>query len=1156
MKRVAKKVGRYRKPLIGLGILALIVLVGGLGAPLFVKADRYRPEIEAKLSEALGLKAVIDKDIDFRLLPSPAVTLRGLKIKAAEGAERPDVVDLRKARVEVSLLKLVQGRIAFQAIQLDGLTVTLETLSDGTPAWLPGKGQNLAAVPAQEQEGAAAKPATSSGSKSPGIEINHLQMSNATVVVLDGISKAESRIDNIGVNVDAGSMMGPYRFSGQAQLMGQTMLLSGGLEEVRQDRASPLNIEFALPEPNFKARFAGLLTLLSGGYTARGKMLIEAPSLEGLARSLGIAKGLAPDPVHIESTLTASANTFSLEDTRIELAGGKGYGKLKLVVGGESRIEARLDMDKLDLDRLTPREGATQPAAAGAKETKVAAKGDIPQPVSSSPSEPAPAKPVQLPDNLSGLIDLKVGLVRWNSQNLEQVRLDAALNSGELTVSQASLQLPDNGEAAFFGFVNNVPGGMKFEGTLEAQSPKIRSTLAWLGSEPKFAPDSRFRNFRLKASVQGTSHDIRLTNLDVMLDESRLLGAAILKPGKRPALGLALDLNRLDLDSYLTGPSKQTAPASDANGDETAPPAQPAAKVAPAPAKSQASPFAALSGFDANLRLTANNVLWRKTPLNRVLIDAALLNGELKFNDAGIGDVAGSSLHLKGGVDGLEKGVPAFKKLTAEISTRQPGALAQLLGGNASALDDLGPLGARITLDGGVDGLDLSGAVNAMGGDSRFDGKVANPMSATPALQGRLAVRHPNAAQLFKQAGNWGPFEATSLIDATATKVGLKDLVLNLGKGKIEGSAEAALSGARPQITAKLSGGEIDLDAYLPKKQAAAGRHGMPLMASLPVQLAAIAVTSSGSHWSNAAIDLGGLKSVDAKADIALAALRVSGVRLAKPLASLDLKDGVLTVPKFTAGLWGGALDAQAKLVAGTGLQIESKAILNGADLKSTLSELAGLSQAAGKYDAQFHLSAQGRSQAELVSRLNGDGGFAAKDGVVEGIDLPAVNRQLSNLNNVASFAGLAATVQGGGKTAFSQMSASFRANNGVVTSNDIKLIADGGQGSGTMAADLPQWSQDARLSFKLSGIANGPSLGLRLQGPLDAPRKFIDIDDLQRWAVEKGLMKGLKGKGLDGLLGGGSSSQQPAQQGSGTPSDQQPPEKTSKKLRNILKGL
>ncbi|MBF0169126.1 MAG: AsmA family protein [Alphaproteobacteria bacterium] len=1150
MSHLAGQMQRFRRPLIGLGSIALVVLALGLIAPMFVDADRFKPEIETKLSAALGHAVRIEEGISFRLLPSPAATVRGIRISAPPGAASPHLASLRKLRAELSLLKLVQGRISFQAILVDELAVTMETLPDGKLNWLargePPSPKATTAAPAQTT------PATDN---SPAIEINQLALNNARVIFRDAASGTERKIDGINLDVEAQSLMGPYKFNGAAQLDGQPIQLAGGLESLRAERASPLDVEFSLPGPGFKARFGGLLSLLSGGYAVRGKLIVEAPSLEGLMRSLGLAQGLAPDPIRLESTLTASANTLSLDEARIEVAGGKGFGRLKVAMGAETRFEARLDMDRLDLDRLTPKAGTSAP---GASKAAPAARSEIDKASESLPSAPAQAKPFQLPKAVAGLFDIKVGTIAWNGASAKNLRLDADLAAGELTVSQASVQLPGGGEAAFFGFVNNVPQGVKFEGTLETGAPKLREVLAWMGATPKSVSPGRLQNFRLKASVQGTSAEVRLVNLDATLDETRLLGAAVLKPGPRPALGLALDLNRLDLDSYFASPVGATAQ----KGETAAPTSDKSGSTMSQAVGAKSAPsMGVLPAIDANFRLTAHNVIWRKATANKILIDGSLLGGVLTFKEAGIGDIAGSALSLKGTVQGLDKGIPELRKLALGISSRQPSALAALAGISGQGLDGLGPVSAQLMLDGGIEGLDIALSADAQGGQLRLDGKTSHLISLEPRFEGRAEIKHPNLAQLLNQPGNWGPLHAVSPLSADPSRIELKDLQLKFGKGSASGSVQALLSGARPLITARLSGDDIDLDAYLPRKSAAldtSGRYGLPRHSSQAFQTVALA--SSGGHWSQTPLNLDGLKSVDAKADLSLTGLRVSGVRLAKPVAALDLKDGVLTLQKLTATLWGGALDAQARLIAGSQTQIESKATLAGADLKSTLSDLSGLSQAAGKYDARFSMAASGRSQAELVAHLNGDGGFAARDGVVEGIDLPSINRQLANINNVAALAGLAASVSGGGKTAFSQMSASFKAVNGVVTSNDIKLVADGGTGSGTMQADLPQWTQDARLTFRLSGTTNGPALGMRLQGPLDQPRKFVDINDLQRWAVERGLTKGLKVKGLEGLLGGGTAQPTPQTGDPASPSadPSTPPikEKPSKILKNLLKGL
>jgi hypothetical protein len=122
----------------------------------------------------------------------------------------------------------------------------------------------------------------------------------------------------------------------------------------------------------------------------------------------------------------------------------------------------------------------------------------------------------------------------------------------------------------------------------------------------------------------------------------------------------------------------------------------------------------------------------------------------------------------------------------------------------------------------------------------------------------------------------------------------------------------------------------------------------------------------------------------------------------------------------------------------------------------------------------------------------------------------------------MGSLLGLVQAGLSGGSSKFSSLSASFRADRGVVTSRDIQLVAEGGGATGTAVVDLPKDTIDARFAFKLA-TPDSPPLGLRLEGKLGSPNKIIDINALQRYLVEHGLGKALreKGKGLiESLLG------------------------------------
>ena len=96
---------------------------------------------------------------------------------------------------------------------------------------------------------------------------------------------------------------------------------------------------------------------------------------------------------------------------------------------------------------------------------------------------------------------------------------------------------------------------------------------------------------------------------------------------------------------------------------------------------------------------------------------------------------------------------------------------------------------------------------------------------------------------------------------------------------------------------------------------------------------------------------------------------------------------------------------------------------------------------------------------------------------------------------------------------------------------------------------DLPRWSVESRIDIRVAG-GTSPPLGLRFEGPMDAPRKIIDINALQRYLVERGLGSALKGKGgLDALLGRSPAVNDQDQ-------TERPPVTGKQILKDLLKGL
>ena len=198
------------------------------------------------------------------------------------------------------------------------------------------------------------------------------------------------------------------------------------------------------------------------------------------------------------------------------------------------------------------------------------------------------------------------------------------------------------------------------------------------------------------------------------------------------------------------------------------------------------------------------------------------------------------------------------------------------------------------------------------------------------------------------------------------------------------------------------------------------------------------------------------------------------------------------------------------------------------------------LTAGTGSLDAD--LSAAGASEADLIGTLGGKATLAARDGAATGFDLAAINEKLAALKGPQDLVGVLQAAQAGGSTRFSTLDATAILTNGVIRSTDLHLVADGGDLTGSVTADLPAWTIDGKAALALAARTDLPPLAMSFDGPLDRPEKRIDVKTLAAYVERQGV-----GNLLQGLTG-----QQPAAPAS--PSQQQ--QKPAQQLRDLFKGL
>ncbi len=460
-------------------------------------------------------------------------------------------------------------------------------------------------------------------------------------------------------------------------------------------------------------------------------------------------------------------------------------------------------------------------------------------------------------------------------------------------------------------------------------------------------------------------------------------------------------------------------------------------------------------------------------------------------------------------------------------------------------------------------------------GKGSFDGQVTlgKALSANGAVSGETPSVRILAGWLGNQlppGGGLGPAAISGhlgLVGQTATFTKAK---LGLDGMTATGQASVRFKGVRPHITATLTLDKLDLNPYL---QGASGRssptaihpakkRSTPTAGAKPKKGGSESLTdfieklNKGEQgqgnpppqvraWSQRAMDITGLRAVDADVKLITGAIHYQKIKTGKSALTATLKSGVLSADLTRVALYSGAGTGQitingARSVPAVAVQFN----LNSISALPLLKDAIGFKWVSGRANISISLSGTGRSQSELVRSMRGQGRLVFSNGAIEGINIPAMVRGLKR----GKLTGWKTNERE--KTDFSSLSASFVAQQGIAYNKDLKLVGPlirlTGEGNVDLGRERIDYAALPRIVGTLQGQGaiddrKGIAIPVRITGPWAKPNIVLDLErllrdpELTKDTVKKlgKVFKKLKNKEdvnqlLQGILGGGNQPQGP----------------------------
>lgn len=410
--------------------------------------------------------------------------------------------------------------------------------------------------------------------------------------------------------------------------------------------------------------------------------------------------------------------------------------------------------------------------------------------------------------------------------------------------------------------------------------------------------------------------------------------------------------------------------------------------------------------------------------------------------------------------------------------------------------------GVPVTLDGRIATFDAFSAGNISdvtltarigGSQIAFDGRIGTAplvaegaltadladMAALAGLAGQTAPALPQGlgAKLRKVSGN-------VTLEKSGT-VHLRGGTIQLDTNTFTGDMDLTYGSARPNLTAKLSSGDLDFSAL------ANGNGTSPANTG-----------TAAAGWSRDLIDVGGLQALDATLALSANTIDFGTAKLNRTRLQITLDNARMVVKALELQAYGGNTTGNFVINGRGGLSVGGDLRMNGIAMQPLLQDVAAYDRLIGTGDVSLKFLGVGNRMSDIMSSLSGAGTLRFGKGELRGLDLVGMLRSLD-----IGFVGE------GQKTIFNAITGSFTLQDGVLRNNDLQFSAPYVAATGSGRVGIGTRDLDYRLvatALAQTDGTGGVTVPLLISGPWTQPKFRLDLKALidQNLAEEKELLK------------------------------------------------
>ncbi|WP_343035983.1 AsmA-like C-terminal region-containing protein [Hongsoonwoonella zoysiae] len=1099
----------------------MVALLAALIGPFFIDWTAYRSTFEAYGERVLGHRVVVRGDADMRLLPIPTLTFTDVRV----GEIEDPLLAVSRFVVRVELPPLLKGEVKVLDMTMERPNLSLSLDEAGRLDWFT----------------AAPRQSVLSEIDPEKVTLEQVEIVDGTARLIDARNGKSHTVTDIDALVTARSLLGPFKVDGTATMAGEraTVRLATG----RQQETGDIRLKSQITPVSIPAEFLfdGKLSHADGRPSYEGRFTANSITAEEERHRAWRAEGEYLLDV-AEITFAELVARYGPEERPISV---EGEGSIHFSEN-EPRFEVTARAKQIDIDRMLGA-GPQEPIEISDAVSRLfAALPRLPQlPLKGRAVVDIPATVVGGGIVQDLTIDAETAGTGWTIAGL-RARLPGRsdiLLRGDLNIEPspsfrgsfaASLDQPN-------GFADWYRKGVALAEPVAPLALQSRLDAGPSGvslSDLEFHLAEHVGQGTFRYTVENDGHASLYADLDaerVDLDQVALLARLFLADASGGLAGLAGSGTDVVLKLYSDAVAAGGVTASDVTIDAAY--SGDVLTINDVTARDVAGARISAKGFVSDLSTSPQGDLRADveasdlTGLARLLGTVAPENPAISALRRTAGALSPAALDLRFAGEGNDEGTEA----RLQVSGTAGGSDVDLSAGLNGRLDawreaeiDIsgmltGPDGAKLLKQAGFRLLPVA---------SLGEGRISFGVSGVPAdvVDARLRAEADGASVLAigkVSAGADEPYRYTGNVVLKAEDItpfallagrmppllagdASVDVAMSVdGEGDVFQLRGIAGEVAGTRIRADVNGDlRRDVADLLPKFSGslALSDLDMRFVSELMLGSDQWSSVSDGSSWPEGPFGAEFVNGVDVSLDLSAEHVTLGrGLSVDNASGRVRLKPGDLLLEADEAGFAGGKLGGSLSIKRSRGqAAVNGSLRISGADVSSLVWRRDGRPVATGALDVNADFEGAGRSINGLVTSLSGGGTFKAENGEIRGLNPDAFGLVIR-----AADAGLDLEDDeisdafeshlDVGVLPYQAVDGSFVIAGGVARIRNVSVDNSRAALFGNAQVDLAKETVSGDFSLKVDPGENAvtgaePQVGIVLDGPLDEPRRRVDI--------------------------------------------------------------